>query len=51
MKQLPVSLNEKQYEFLNTQSKIRGVSKASILRNLLSDYMEAKHGSQQIPTN
>jgi hypothetical protein len=42
MKQLPVSLNEKQFEFLNAQSQVRGVSKASILRNLLADYMEAK---------
>ena len=43
MKQLPVSLNEKQYEFLNKQSVERGISKASILRNLLADYMEIKY--------
>jgi len=42
MKQLPISLNDKQYDFLNKQSEIRGVSKASILRNLLADYMEVK---------
>jgi hypothetical protein len=44
MRQIPISLTEEQYQFLKQRSGKTGCSIGSIIRSLLTDYIESGGG-------